>query len=348
MIGELWWSRMVNAVRFLTDVQDALESGLSVVMNFSGEIPWRDIMIDELAQSLEKNTDSMTFDRYEVSEKDKPGEFLFNHYCSEALRRTYWVTKHKSHERFLAMTPETPLHHRYLCAFELGEKSALAWIGAVSEYLENVPAKDDHGIFVLITRNANVKDSKHIRCFRYDDYVTDYDCMMLCLTMLSPLSCSGVQKQYLAEVASNIADHNAEVAGLLVSAELSLAEDPVAVAKEILISAGVESENLEKKIQSDVWEAQIKLVFPRLEAFRQDLIRKYETRLQRYLPISTAYERVDKASELEIGQLYYVCKIGGFADQKEIAFLKKMRDARNALAHWEALPYQQLTELGML
>ena len=41
----------------------------------------------------------------------------------------------------------------------------------------------------------------------YTDYVTDYDCMMLCLTMVSDLSCGRAEKMYLCEVASNIA-HN--------------------------------------------------------------------------------------------------------------------------------------------
>ncbi len=347
MIGELWWSRMVNAVRFLGDVQDAIESGFSVVLNFSDEIPWFDIMLEELSQNLARTSDSRTFDKYEIDDRIKPGEFLFNKYCSEALRRTYWVTKHKSHERFLAITPETTFHHRYLCLFGFSDKSIPSWIGSVSTYHENCQFEEEHANFILITKNANVKSSKYIKCFQYADYVTDYDCMMLCLTMLSSLSCSRTQKLYLSEVASNIANNNAELAGRLVCAELSLAEDPITVAKEIFLENQIDVPNLEKKIVMSVWEAQIKLVFPRLETLRQNLIQKYEKKLQRYLPISNAYERVDKASELEIGQLYYLCQSGCFAEPGEIALLKKMRDARNALAHWNPLSYQQLLELKL-
>jgi hypothetical protein len=39
--------------------------------------------------------------------------------------------------------------------------------------------------------------------------------------------------------------------------------------------------------------------------------------------------------------------LGVFADQSDIALLKKMRDARNALAHWDPLSYNQLLELNL-
>ena len=41
MIGELWWNRLVNSVRFLDDIQIAVMNEKSVVLFFDDEIPWR-------------------------------------------------------------------------------------------------------------------------------------------------------------------------------------------------------------------------------------------------------------------------------------------------------------------
>jgi uncharacterized UPF0160 family protein len=47
MIGELWWNRLVNSVRFLDDIQIAVMNEKSVVLFFDDEIPWQDIMIEK-------------------------------------------------------------------------------------------------------------------------------------------------------------------------------------------------------------------------------------------------------------------------------------------------------------
>jgi uncharacterized protein YllA (UPF0747 family) len=105
-------------------------------------------------------------------------------------------------------------------------------------------------------------------------------------------------------------------------------------------------------VRMSVWKAQIKFVFPQLENFRADLIRKYEKKIENHLPIkSSNNDIVDKPSELEIGQLYFICNTNysqRIVDSSEYEMLKKMRDARNILAHWDALSYKQLTEIKVL
>ena len=81
-------------------------------------------------------------------------------------------------------------------------------------------------------------------------------------------------------------------------------------------------------------------------------IRLIGVQIEKFLPIrSSNNDKIDRAADLEIGQLFYVCKenrdskITEFAEYKMI---RKMRDARNTLAHWEILSYEQLKELGMI
>ena len=109
---------------------------------------------------------------------------------------------------------------------------------------------------------------------------------------------------------------------------------------------------MQNVVRAAVWEAQIKLVFPKLENFRVEIIRKYASKLQQYLPIrSSNNDTVDQAADLEIGQLFYICKENSgsrITDYAEFEMLKKMRNARNILAHWDILSYEQLKDIDMI
>ena len=62
MTGTLWWSRLVNSVRFLDDAEDSVMDERSVILLFDTEIPWQDIMLETIEQRLADRTDNRTFD----------------------------------------------------------------------------------------------------------------------------------------------------------------------------------------------------------------------------------------------------------------------------------------------
>jgi len=350
MTGELWWNRLVNSVRFLDDVKDILMEGKSVIMNFSDNVPWLDIMLDTLEQRLAfmNDTHSLNTEPCDASKTQKqPGEYLFEKFCSESERKNYWPVKHKSYERFLATNDNTTLNHRIICIKEINSGNAAAWIKSITEYLENRDS-EERGMFILIIQGFNCNESKLMGCVKYSDYITDYDCLMLCLTMISSVKCSSTQKQYVSEISSNIAHNNVEIAGILATSGLELAKTPLKTAIDILEENNISITNLKERVRTAVWEAQIKLVFPRLEDCRRELVHKYQNKIKNYLSIiSTSSEHVDKVSEIEIGQLYFICSQFRIVEKREFDLLKKMRDARNSLAHRDTLTYNQLAELGI-
>lgn len=349
MTGELWWRRLVNSARFLDDLKDALADDKSVLLLFDTDIPWLDIMTETLEQKLADANDNRTFDVLDVSKADDPGSYLMKRYCSKEEQKKYWPTTHGSPEKFLAQNNVTPLNKRYVCLTGIKPDDASKWTSSLSEYLENCENVHEHGVFIIILEGVNVPVSKHLTAFRYDDYVTDYDCMMLCLTLVSDLKCSRAEKMYLCEVASNIAHNNVELAALLASRRTDLIQDPYKISAKVFEENEVKVTNLKERVRMAVWEAQIKLVFPKIENFRADLIRKYENKISRFLPIkSSNNDIVDKATDLEIGQLYFICRSQKIIDLPEFEMLKKMRDVRNTLAHWEALSYDQLTGINVI
>lgn len=345
--GELWWSRLVNSVRFIDDVKDALLDGKSVIMNFSGNIPWYDEMTEILEQKLSFMTETRSIIYDDVSSiTEKTGEYLFKKYFSTNERNNYWPNK--SYEQFMAENDNTTLNHRILCITGINSGNAASWLKTVSEYLE-YRNSDERCIFILFVQQANTNESKLISNIQYSDYVTDYDCLMLCLTLLSSEKCSSIQKQYISELASNIASNNVVIAGMLAKAGMSLAEDPYGTASEILRDNDIKIMDLSEVVETAVWEAQIKLVFPRLEDLRRNLVQKYSDKIQKYLPItSSSGERIDKPSDVEIGQLFFICGKGKFLDKTEFDLLSNMRNARNLLAHRECIGFDMLCTMKLI
>lgn len=353
MTGELWWSRLVNSVRFLDDIQDVLTRDKSVLLLFDTDIPWQDIMIETIKSRLNDRIDSKTFDDLDVSKVQSPGTYLMESYCSKDERKKYWPTTHGSPERFLAQNRATTLNKRYVCLRGIrSHQAADDWVACIEEYLESCDTAQEHGVFILIVENTEVSASNQLTTFKYSDYVTDYDCMMLCLTMVSDLSCSRAEKMYLCEVASNIAHNHVEIAALLVSKKLDLLYNPVAETESVYQENGIKVTNLTKVVHTAVWEAQIRLVFPKLENFRVEIIRKYKEKLQKFLPIrSSNNEEIKEAADLEIGQLFFICKENRdskITDYAEYMMIQKMREARNKLAHWDILSYDQLNGLDII
>ncbi len=357
MTGELWWNRLVNSVRFLEDIQDCLEENKSVILLLDTDTPWTDIMIETLTRNLSEYIDAgkgKSFETIDLSTEDgaSPGELLEKRFRPDSKSDRYWPTKHGCEEIYLAQQRNTPLNRRYVYVTEIPQNQINDWVTSVNKYLDNCPDNEEHGVFILIVKSTGIIPSKHLTTFKYSDYISDYDCMMLCLTLLSDLSCGRTEKMYLAEVASNIAHNHVELASLLVSEKLELLMDPEAVTRRVYSLSGIEVGDLSETVHRAVWEAQIKLIFPKLENFRAEIIRKYETKLEQFLPIrSSNNDRIEKASDLEIGQLFYVCKDNRdshIVDQVELDTLRKMRDARNTLAHMEILSYKQLKSLNII
>nr|WP_302697095.1 hypothetical protein [uncultured Ruminococcus sp.] len=355
MIGELWWNRLVNSVRFLDDIQIAVMNEKSVVLFFDDEIPWQDIMIETIEQRLADQNDDRklrVLNVSSVSDSNEIGSYLLEEFCRKEEKNVYWPTTHGNEMRFLAQSRDTNLNKQDVCLTGIRPEHAAKWIASISEYMENCDPTKEHGVFLLMIEGVPAVGTKQLTAFRYTDYVTDYDCMMLCLTMVSDLSCGRAEKMYLCEVASNIAHNHIERAALLAAENLDLLRDPVGVTERVYQENDIKVTNLQNVVRAAVWEAQIKLVFPKLENFRVEIIRKYASKLQQYLPIrSSNNDTVDQAADLEIGQLFYICKENSgsrITDYAEFEMLKKMRNARNILAHWDILSYEQLKDIDMI
>ena len=332
-IPELWWNRLVNSVRFIDDVKDVLMDNKSVIMNFKGDIPWIDTMCYTLEQQLAFMTDERSFEVHDVSGTElSPGEYLFERFCTESERKKYWPCKHRNHERFLAENNNTTLNRRICCITGLTAGNAGAWLRSVTEYLQNRNS-EERGIFILVVQNFKTVETEYLGNICYRDYVSDYDSLMLCLTLLSSEKCCSILKRYVSEIATNIAGDDVETAGLLASEGLNLSKDPLKTAERVFRENDLSTDFLTERVESAVWEAQLKMVFPRLEEIRRNIIQKYSSTIGKYLPVTSTFSERIKPHEMEIAQLYHISCHHKFFDKKDSEMIKFIRDIRNMLAH---------------
>lgn len=347
MIGFKWWKNMVNAARYLEDAEEIIEEGKSVVLSFQKSIPWLSVMIDELIRLISENFDARSLTVIDTSEVDtSAGEYLFENFCKKETRNTYWEPVHINHIRFLASCETTTLNSCFICVTGINSENIDEWEQAVKEYHENCNL-DEHCAFILVVQGDYTSSSKYVECLNFSEYTTDYDCMLLCLNLALELRCSRLKKMYLAEVASNIADNNVEIAGLLVSEGEKLIREPFKTTKEVFERNCIKYTLLRERVSSGVWEAQIKLIFPRLEDFRVEIVQKYKATLKKQLPITNSIgETIREPNDLEIGQLYALRnKISARADDRQL--IEKMRGARNDIAHHKPVSFDKIRELGI-
>lgn len=349
--GIIWWTKLTNSSHIIKAAKNSLLDSKSVVISCSDKIPWQDTMIEIITRKVGEKTSTRTFDFFDAGNiETSPSEFLFEEYLTGDEQDDYGPWE-KSREAFLAKNKNTVLNRRFVCIYGISSNKARAWTSSVSEYLKNSKSDDEHGVFLLLVKGENIAVPSVMTSLKYEEYISDYDCMMLCLTLVSSLSYSRAEKMYLCETASNLARNNVEVAGLLVEKESNLIKSPFKAAYDIL-KQYIEVPEIEDFVNAAIWEAQIKFVFPKLENFRAELIKKYESEIKSCLPIrSSNGEEIQKPSDLEIGPLCYLCthnpsKIN--VSQSELKTLEKMRAARNKIAHRENLSYEQLKSLCII
>ena len=346
--GKLWWSRLANSVRFIENTVDALAESRSVILNMPSDIPWREKMFDALEEEYNSRCGKRGIQKDDVSElKVTPGAYLLKKHFNDAQKKGYWPGQ--SIEKYMAGIKKASINNKII--FITGIKNAAAansWHNSISEYLSNAD-NENHCVFVLVLQNAEIKAHGNYEIINYGDYVSGYDTLMLCLTILSSERCTDDARQYIAEIANEISCGNAEIASILAKSGIELACNPDSVTRRAYADAKTGVCDLPDKVNRGVWKAQVKHVFPKLEDYRRELIGEYTKEIQACLPITGSDgEKVHEAVDVEIGQLVYLAKSYNLLPKDKYDRLIKMRNVRNRLAHGDPVEFDMLEELKLI
>ncbi|MBR6872962.1 MAG: hypothetical protein IKN17_05595 [Ruminococcus sp.] len=343
-VGELWWTQITNSRNLVCDITNMLILGRSVMVCFPDDIPWKEVFQETLENSLQ--SDNRTFDIHNVTRSDEPGQYLFKRYISPNVRNN--MRYDQSYENFLAQEKTTVLKTSYVCVEGLStEKCTAAWTESVNRYLGEFGEDDEHGIFLLLCKGAAPRSAGELTVIDYRDYISDYDCLMLCLTVVSGLRCCAEEKQYIAEFANALSRGSCELAGVLAEKGRALIETPEDTVREVCEENGLSFAELSDRIAPALWESQTKLVFPTVERFRKYFSDEYRVSLLGCLPFRdhSSGERINNVNGLEIGHLHFLSKQRGIGSEADRKMLDLMRKARNDSAHWDIVSLDDFREI---
>lgn len=350
-IEEIWWKRLTNPSNFADDITYSVLDGKSAFVLYKDEIAWKDELIQNIVESIEKDSPNMKTTINVPESYREPDEYILQKYCGDDEERSkYWPSAENTVAKFLAHNPKAVLNKSNVILDMSYSKTPEKWIDFVEEYHSYFDEYDEqHGALVLFIKDSegHIKEylkEKECRCevIDYDANINNFDMLMLCMTILSEQNCSIQQKQYIAETAAALAGDNVIIAGKLAEYKGSLPVNTLNIAKKIFKENNIPCDDIETRVKKSLWKAQVKILFPIIEQFRSRFISE---NLDRFKGYSLNAYKTHSIFELEIGQLYHFCMNNNILMKKELKFLEKVKDARNSIAHLDVVPYNDVMSL---
>lgn len=348
--GNIWWGQLGSALRLLGQVTGALEQQHSFVLQMSGPLPWR----QSFYEAVEFRRASFGNQRRLVRKTWKagadPGEFVLEEFCPEQVRADYWPGQ--SCGAYLGSRDDITLCSYYVWITGLDRPSDLsAWAAFLADYTRSASIPRPAAVFVLEYDGPQVEltGMKVIH-----STVEHYDCRVFSLEAAGALA-NTEMRTYQAELALRLSQGNPELCYALLERGIDLLRDPAGTAAEVSClgstSDGISFPSI-APVQADsaAWEAALVLLFPLIERFRMELIKKREQELRCHLPIRNSNgDVVRDPRDLEIGPLSYI--VTGLSREfspEEVEAVKLCRKVRNLLAHNRMVPYEDVEKLFAL
>lgn len=356
-VGNIWWSKMINASRFLEDIRNSVYDRKSIAVTFGSYLPWENYLLEEKLPTLLRENDwSSGFDVYDDKDIKDPTDFIWEKYFSQQAKN-YWEPTHKCKERFMATVKDTSLNQCYVVIKNVSESRFAKWNKFLNEYIRSFSTDTaEKGVFILLGRDLTVPATSKIERISFSDYITDFDCLVFCMTLLSTQKLDSVQeldsvqKQYIAELTNELSQGNVEISTNLLSHGENLATSTFDLATSTFDTAvkvekemGISNHQIRNAVNSALWKTQIKFIFGLIEEFREKYINNNYNAIFAHLPkVGTFGEKFENPRELEIKYLY---DIDSKHIHKESFALGVLKTARNNLAHLSVLPYDDILKI---
>lgn len=345
---EVWWKQVTKANMFVRDITGALLNDQSVALCTSDHMPWPDTLRELIIDAVNTANFDRTIRVIDGDEAgDDPGAFLLQNYCQSEYRSKYRPGK-GGYAKFLADSEGSTLSGVYLWIRRTTPAQLKAWNTFIGDYLGYLGQKIG-GVFLLETQNeADIVKKRNLYVYAYDKAIGSFDGFVFTMLLAAEFGSTVYGKQYLAELASQIAGEDIELSAELVRQGENFLADPVGVYDKTLAESGSDfPAKSAEEIEQYVWATQIKLVFPLIEDFRRKLIKKRHSFVQGSLPHpDTAGHMIYDPKEVEVGMLNFLAS----KDQWPLTYdeweqLKLHHGARNILAHMGTLPTEELQNL---
>lgn len=366
--ASFWWKNITGANMVVSEVVQALNDNVVVVLTVPDDLPWRYQMRSIIELRLRNNVLSenvliKTIDATDECKDEDPGHFLLNKYCKDRKIRTgYRTGSGKTIQQYL-------INNRIL-------HDCLIWVkgfksGQTEKWLRFCSGYDskgtENGVFILeIKDHRKLALSGQFPEIRFAELVSRYDVNLLNSFILDKNEkYTDDWKRYLSTLAANLCENDAEISAELLNVIDFHIDEPLEGLKRIIDSKKYDlrggdpqsghvlslyRKNNEKELLNRIWESQVQILFPLIEIERVYFINKFTERIQNALTsheITQDHQRITDPVKVEITTLRNMIKSGYMSmlekDDRERIFA--LRDYRNSLAHLGRLTSQEVNNL---
>ncbi len=331
--SEIWWKQITGARNFLQKTADTLASGKSVVIRLADSMPWLDDMREILTEFLNKKFGGRKAVReIDSSFVDEPAISVFENFCSEDVKSELIPIDEDAYVKFLAERDDIILNDVCLWIRGASDAQAAKWYDFIADYHKF----GGKGLFLLETGAAcELGGRAGVEIFSFETEVSEYDCYAFNIFLAAQFGTGDkFTKRYLAELASNATGFDVERGAQCIKCGNDFLNAP----EKFLTNKSRE------EVKRAVWVTQLKLIFPLLEIFRRDFVKKYEPLLENFMPYHMSGGKIiHTPDEAEFGELFSILineKWRINSDDWET--LKNYREARNKLAHLDTLTTAQV------
>lgn len=343
-----WWEMVPSASALLEAI--ALQLKLdqkSTVLLLPPDVPWYSIMLEKLEMMLDDS--DRKFERLECPEDVQPGALILDTFFKDEVKIKYMPTK--GYEKLIAENDSESRFKNAIVFLQAKSPQQLEeWTKFVSGYeKEKRSSTLPHGMFILEYRGDTLPKLSHsLPTVKWSEYIHDYDKHIYAMLSVSYVKESQQVLEYLSEFISLLSGNDVELASELAKHGIACISEPQKVFEKINSEALRSDDSQydisinEKKLDSVFWQAQVKVLFPQIEKFKNKIILENKDAFDGDIKFVTVYgKEKNDYQELEIGELLHLHSIGKIQLSKELENKgQTFKKVRNSLAHFTPIAFE--------
>ena len=349
---QIWWKQITKAKHFIDMVTDAILDNKSVILSMPAFVPWHETMYEMIAEILNGENSLNRLISIDCPTGDV-GQYLLDNYCKKEKRASYRYGM--SYASFLAKSEDIVLYSSYIWVNAVSGQKLEEWSRFIAEYNKNVPSHMSPAVFILEIQDSARKPKavRGVRHISFSDTIDAYDKFTFCALASTDIAIRSSLRPYLAEMVSTICSDDIELCAQCIRRGQAFLRNPADVLSSI-IDKECHSDfspfvmDLDKsRIDSLIWECQIKLIFPVIEKYRSRFVSQHQKEISAALPIDNAFgDVITSPQDVELGHLVQLVGMGRISlTLRGYQELDLFRKARNDLAHLTPLEYEAVEDI---
>lgn len=369
--SEFWWTSITGPRNLCDAVSRALHNKNSVCLVVPDDLPWRDEMRASIETGMHQMPDMEFFYVEFIDVEDEcpditdVGRFLMERYALPEIAAGY-----RGREKLQKyILDKQVLDNRVLWIKGMNAVQEKRWLQFCRDY---VPVKESDGRFVLEARWTDKEsERRNLAVIRYGDTIKRYDLTLFNSIYLNrEKAYSVIWQQYAAVMCALLCSTDAETSQAFMETCDFTADEPIIGMRKIAVDGAYlrrgESNDqhilsLVRKeamsvIDTQIWKAQLQVLFPLLEIERVSFIERYREQIQealgeKYYDFRTGRsqyiyqfgETISEPDDAELGTIYRMTKLKRDTDscqyllyipnEQSRARIELLHDLRNLLAH---------------